>query len=416
MSQRTVLFVSYGGGHIAMVLPVMRALQARYPDWKLEFLALTTAGEMARREGVHCLTYRDFSHWYDPERLRALSAPLMGQTQHPLVSAEETEAYLGINLADLHDRLGEAAARQLYEERGRWAFHPMGFMRRLMAELKPDVVVATNSPRSEAAALEAASALGIPTLCMVDLFSPPGDPFLERSHYADMLTTINELGRDNLIAGGVPAERIHITGSPAFDSLASPQRIEEAAHERRRMGWERLKVILWAGHLDLPMAADGPEADPAYLGKTVERLLRELVAACPQAALLIRYHPNHIEHFADGALQDRVFWSDPLARPAQLDVQMADIVVVHGSTIGLEAAIAGKSVLSMDNSPSRHISPLSDFGVAVGVPSFDQLVPMVRAAMQTPHPRAFPNQKGAAADKVADLIAGAALARPRTLP
>ena len=60
-----------------------------------------------------------------------------------------------INLADLHDRLGEAAARQLYEERGRWAFHPIGFMRRLMTKLKPDVVVATNSPRSEAAARSA---------------------------------------------------------------------------------------------------------------------------------------------------------------------------------------------------------------------------------------------------------------------
>ena len=81
MAQRTVLFVSYGGGHIAMVLPVMRALQARFPHWRLEFLALTTAGQMARREGVHCLSYRDFAHWYDPGRLRALAAPLTAKPE-----------------------------------------------------------------------------------------------------------------------------------------------------------------------------------------------------------------------------------------------------------------------------------------------------------------------------------------------
>ena len=71
---------------------------------------------------------------------------------------------------------------------------------------------------SEAAALEVASDMGIPTLCMVDLFSPPGDPFLDRSHYADMLTTIpadvaaansgNAAGADLIVKGAYTQSRL----------------------------------------------------------------------------------------------------------------------------------------------------------------------------------------------------------------
>jgi hypothetical protein len=404
MTARKVLFVTYGGGHVAMAMPVIRQLQARHPDWSMPLMALTTGAQIAKRGGFESLGYQDFAHWYEPATLHALAAPLMTDTQHPLVSREETEAYLGINLADLHATLGSEAARALYARRGRWAFHPLPFMRRLMKELKPDVVVATNSPRSEAAALEAASEQGIPSLCMVDLFSPAGDPFFARTHYADVITTIDELGRRNLAAGGVPSGRIRITGSPAFDALASPERISQARAERAQRGWQDLKVILWAGNREECMPAHGPESDPSWLALQVEQRLRAFVASHPEAALIIRYHPNQVQHFSSGEPQPRVLWSDPLSRPAHLDIQMADIVVVNGSTVGLEAAMAGKSVLSMDNSPSRHIFPLSDFGVSRGVASFDDLEPMLLDSMARPHRSGFADQNGHAAERVAGLI------------
>ena len=37
-----VLFVSYGGGHIGMVLPVIRELEALIPAVQCELMALTT--------------------------------------------------------------------------------------------------------------------------------------------------------------------------------------------------------------------------------------------------------------------------------------------------------------------------------------------------------------------------------------
>jgi UDP-N-acetylglucosamine 2-epimerase len=273
-----------------------------------------------------------------------------------------------------------------------------------MRQLKPDLVLTTNSPRSEQAAIAVAAELGIPSVCMVDLFSPAGDPFLDRTQYADALTTINDFGKKNLVAGGVPAERIHVTGSPAFDGLADPVRIQEAADDRAQLGWEQLKVILWAGNLEEPPPGLGDASDPAFLARRVERILREYVMTHDDVAMVIRYHPNQSHHFDPGSLQERVLWSDPVQRHPHRDIHLADLVIVNGSTMGLEAAIAGKSVLSMDNSHGRHIFPLSDMGVARGVPSFEALDAAVHQALKEPFQSGFAKLKGKAAERVADVI------------
>jgi hypothetical protein len=404
MRARRALFVTYGAGHIAMVAPVIRELQRREPGIHIDLLALTTGAHAARNMGFTHLGYRDFAHWYDADALQQHAAPLLADTRHPLIDEEETVAYLGINFEDLQQQLGAQVAAQAYAAKGRWAFMPLNFMRRLLGHLKPDVVVTTNSPRSEQASIAVAFELGIPSVCMVDLFSPVGDPFLNRTLHADALTTISELGKRNLIAGGVPAERIHITGSPAFDSLADPLRMHEAADDRTRLGWQNLRVILWAGNLEEPPPGLGEASDPAFLARRVESILREHVRTHEDVAMVIRYHPNQIHHFDAGSPQERVLWSEPLQRHPHRDIHLANLVIVNGSTMGLEAAIAGKSVLAMDNSHGRHIFPLSDFGVARGVPSYEALDAAVHEALHQPFQSEFAKLKGAAAGRVADVI------------
>ena len=55
-----VLFTCYGGGHVEMVLPVMRALRAQVPGVEARILALTTAAGVAQRAGEQPLGFRDF--------------------------------------------------------------------------------------------------------------------------------------------------------------------------------------------------------------------------------------------------------------------------------------------------------------------------------------------------------------------
>lgn len=75
---RTVLFVTYGGGHATMVAPVVRAL-AQYPDIRTETLALTIGGPYFKRQGLPYIGFTDFVTKEDKEaiewgtRLAALS-------------------------------------------------------------------------------------------------------------------------------------------------------------------------------------------------------------------------------------------------------------------------------------------------------------------------------------------------------
>lgn len=387
-----------------MVLPVIRALREREPGIHVDLLALTTATHEARRQGFEPLGYRDFAHWYDAQTLRRHAVPLLESTRHPLIDEEETIAYLGINLEDLSERLGAEAAARTYAEAGRWAFHPISFMRRLLGYLKPDAVVATNSPRSEQAALEAAAELGIPTLCMVDLFSPAGDPFLDRKLYADALTTIGELGKHNLAVTGIDPARIHTTGNPAFDSLFAPRHHEDALADRRALGWEGLHVILWAGHLELLPPGMGQVADPAEFPRRAEQVLRDYVAKRKDTALIVRYHPNHAARFPPAGPQERVLWSPAAERHAHRDIQLCDMAVIQATTVGLEAAIAGKSVISLDHSPSRHVFPCSEQGVSRGVTSFEALPAALDRAIAQPFRSELARSEADSAAQVAAVI------------
>ena len=61
----SVLLVAYGGGHIPMVLAVMKALRKQQPGIKLELIALTTAYAAALTAGEKPWRYADLQHLAD---------------------------------------------------------------------------------------------------------------------------------------------------------------------------------------------------------------------------------------------------------------------------------------------------------------------------------------------------------------
>jgi hypothetical protein len=404
MSSTRLFMVAYGAGHIAMVLPVAREYLRRHPGAHVDIMALTTAAKLAESQGFSVLGYRNFTHWFDATELAAAAAPYLDETTHPQVDPIETAAYLGINMLELKQRFGDEDSRRLMRVQGRWAFSPVTFMKRVLEQFQPDAVVTTNAPRTEQAAIDAAAVLGIPSVCMVDLFSPTGDPFLMRPAYADAIATISELGKWNLRATGLEPERIHVTGNPAFDSLLFPEHQREALADRHSMNWDGLSVILWPGHLELMPPDVAPLDDPAAFPRTAEASLRAYVANRKDTALIVRYHPNHAVYFKDLVAQDRVLWSDAAKRHAHRDIHLADIVVVQATTIGLEAAIAGKSVISLDHSPSRFVFPCSEQGVSRGIDSFDDLPAMLDDAIAKPFQSSLAGSGGKAAANVVDLV------------
>lgn len=405
------LFVSYGGGHVEMCLPVMRALRQLVPGCDARLLALTTAAGVARRSGEQPLGFLDFCQGAAGARALGYGEELLGAQQHPDVSREESLAYLGLNFLEWVETVGEEGARRRWRELGRQGFRPVRLFQQILREERPDVLVATNAPRSEQAAIEAAVALGIPTLSMVDLFALPGDPYRDRQVHADRIAVLSDATLRNLVEAGVDAQRVVVTGNPAFDALTGGTAREEAARFRAERGWGERPIVLWAGGME----AD--EADPrwagAALGQSVQDQLEQWTRSQGEACLVIRYHPNEWHRFVPPAPHPQVHWSQPDREGLLPPLAAADVVVVQATTVGAQAHAAGKRVLGLSFSPivQRTGMDYARLGMAVAVPSLEDLAPRLRAQLALREPASGgAATEGRAAERVARELAR--LARP----
>jgi hypothetical protein len=400
-----VLFVCYGGGHIAKVAPVLRELTARGVDCRV--MALTAGYRIAQQAGLSPLGYRDFLHLADdPDKVLQFGRSLVAGNAHPDVDEHESHCYLGINYAEWVDTHGAEAARQLYAQGGRRIFLPVRFMGKVLDQIRPACVVTTSSPRSERAATEAAVARGIPTLNIMDLFGLPYDIYPRQPVHADRITVMSEYVKNNLMAAGIDASRIAVTGCPAYDALHDPASLREAAVFLDRMGWQGKTVVMYPGYLEEPAPNCPKEFEGVGFGLEVERRLRQWVERSPDRALVVRYHPNQYHEFPSLGEQDRVYVSNPTREPVSFLVNASDVVVVQATTVGLEAALAGKRVLNLRFAPSviNLDFDYSVIGLAEPVGSMDEILSSLDNPGSRPPPAKVLPPPGPAAPRVADQI------------
>lgn len=356
------LFVSYGGGHVKALLPVaqrVRELGIAEPV----YLALTTAAAVVKPTGVRTLGFGDAMTPAD-ERARRKGEELAGQLQVQAAEREESIAYLGLSYIDMEERLGAAAAAEQFRQYGRQAFLPVDILRRMLQRLRPALVVATNSPRAEQAALVAARAMGIPSVCLVDLLGIWERDLLASPDYADAVCVLNEAVRDSLVRAGRPASQVHVTGNPAFDTVNDPAMLAAGARFRAQAGWDALHVMLYASSPE-PTGIPGVEGtgDPAF-PRRIEQALIGAVEANPGLALWVRRHPS--EARADevaAASHARVRVALP-EMPLHACIHASDEVIVTVSTVGVEAGLAGKRVTQVRGSILDHLSPYLQMGIA----------------------------------------------------
>jgi hypothetical protein len=408
MGQRpTALFVTYGGGHVGMVLPVINELERMCPDVNCVLLALTTGYARAKAQRP-TLGYKDFLHLVDQTAALEWGNRLLPGNTSPDVPEDETRAYLGINYLDLVEQFGEEGAANTYQEQGRYGFRPQNFMRKLLESVEPQVVVATNSPRSEEAVLTQAKALGIPTVGMVDLFGLDSDTYVMREVKPDRTCVISDLVRERLVARGFPAQGVVVTGNPAFDGLFTRENRDKAQQFVAQRGWQGLTPILWAGHVEPYAHPSTPVPAGQALPLEIEDTLREYVRTNPQLALTVRYHPSDWHSYPRRPEQERVHFSEPPREPIHPLILASRVVVVQTSTVGLESAVAGKTVVSVENSPAAHIW-FSLAGMEVSTPCATPAgLPKVLTRVLDPDWTGSPKKytsDGVAAVRVAQVVA-----------
>ena len=368
-----LFFVAYGGGHINLLLPVVKLAIAQGFDAKL--LAMTTAANVARQAGIEALGFADLlcfaapsAHEYGVELCRDMAA------DGP-VPLTESIAYHGINFAELVANLGEDKAFQLYEAKGRHAFLPVQLFVRVLAELQPDVVIATNSPRSEQAAIIASGKLGIPAVCAVDLFALQEVKWIGQQSYADKICVLNESVKEMFLRAGRTEREVVVTGNPSFDASGGGDARRAGQRLREDRGWtDTRRTILWASQVEpAEHPFDGSTGDPE-LPRKVEGILREIVGGREDLRLVVRYHPSEQIPFAPG----RNVEFSPTIKPLNALLHAVDLVIVTASTVGLEAYIVGKPVISVDMSVFTPDAPYSAMGISTGVSNLSSLAAAVK--------------------------------------
>ncbi len=364
---KTILAVAYGGGHINCLLPVIAALRGR-GDVRVEVLALTTAAAVCAERGVAVRRVADFQQVLDARALAHGQRLAAGAAVNPLVPLAETIAYLGTGYRDLEDDLGVDEAARRYAADGRACFLPVGTLRGILRELAPDVVLTTTAPRSERAAVLAARSLGIPAVVVVDLFALGELEWLTQPTFADAVCVLSQSVKERVIAAGRPAGDVHVTGNPVFDRLADPALAERGRALRRARGWADRRVITWASQ---------PEPSDPQLPRRIEAALSAALADHPAWQLVIRPHPN--DQYAPPPAHPRLTLS---TRADDLHTLLAasDVVVTMTSTVGLEAVLLGKPLVTWDLSENTRYCPYSTMGFSCGVTSLEQLATAVDEA------------------------------------
>lgn len=290
MAKSNVLIVTYGGGHAALMAPVIRRLVTS-DRVRPVVLGLTTAGRLYASQGI---AHRGYSHYLDPVRdadALELGRRLLGDVNGERVGVSEAEsiAYLAMCMRDLVNEKGHDVAFAEYASRGRHAFLPRQTLGHIIDLEQPRLVVTTNSPKSERAAILEANRRGIPSLIVPDMFA---DPIWETYHpfEAQWYAVISEIAKDNLVLHhGAEARRVVITGQPKFDksSALSTESCRELVSTTLGFNPEQQYVLVattWDSGL-------GSQPTNKHCTEVVARLVRRR-SLWPDVRFVIKPHPN----------------------------------------------------------------------------------------------------------------------------
>jgi len=323
--KKKILFVSYGGGHSRMLGPVISYIQNNHPTISCTVIGLTTAFKHYKEMGFDVFGYKDFFS-QDAEVLK-YGKTLQEFGKNHVIDEEETVCYLGASFRDLVKTIGYDQALNAYIKLGRACFYQYGSMEKIVSSLNPNIIVTTNSPRSEQAVIDCGKNKGIPTLSLVDLFGISEFNFIK----ADVICVPFKSTKKLLVERLLNTSKVVVTGSPNLLFHKFP--CSEVNSKR----------FLWCD-------------TPAYLSKDKEMIQRSnsdivetldaLNAVCNKAGLdlIARPHPSQEKNlFIEWGKKNGVHIDNEL--DIKKTISKSKVVCAISSTALVEAAVMGKFVI-----------------------------------------------------------------------
>lgn len=389
---KKILYVAYGGGHINMILELYNHLKAN-PQYEHIIFGLTAAQIKLNALDIPYVSYLNYVDLF-PQAIEHGKLLSSKQSNNPGIQAEETFAYLGVNFCELVHNHGLKSAQGIYEENGRFAFFPLNAMKAILSEIKPDIVVSTSSPRSERAALAAAKELGIPSICLVDLFDVNDLKPIVDGNIATRVCVLNQYTK-NIMEELGRTDGVVITGNPAFDHIFDSCYIEKARKYREEKKIGSRKMLLWARSCI---------AEDIELANKVEMTLFEFARVNPNFVIVLRPHPNE-PFIKPDHIPDNLFYS--LKNEDLYTVlHAADVLYTLYSTVGVEAYLIGKQILQQTNTNTFKRFDLVEVCGAIGIADLNMLAEILERATSTSMPQLkLRTEHVKATDKIAHVIA-----------
>lgn len=369
-SVKSMLFVCYGAGHINMLLPLIKEL-IRSEQYKITVLGLTMAGPVLEKHGIPYIGFKDLVEPEDEKSVFEIGSYLAeGMPKGGEVSSQETVSYLGLSYLSLIKEYGPQIAEKLYAERGRQSFLPLDVLRLVFDRYAPDVLVSTNSPRSERAAFIVARERNIPAVCVVGLFAKQEIEWIGERDYSNRICVISEAVKQSFLDVGRSKDEVIVTGNPALDRLSAPLLAKQADAMRRANHWRGKKIILWASQPEPekhPFTGDLGDPD---LPRQVEQMLLFIAEKYLDWQIVIRYHPGERVPSERWPEKANISTSDD---DLAVLLKAVDVVITMTSTVGLEGVLLGKPLITINQSIFHDDAPYDEMGIALGVGSLDAL-------------------------------------------
>ncbi len=217
---------------------------------------------------------------------------------------------------------------------------------------------------------------------------------------ADLLLTPSSDGDENLIAEGIPRDRIRMVGNVMIDTLV---KLLPAARERWRSLAERWSLSRFAlVTLHRPSNVDDE--------RRLSSLLGTLVAISSELPVVFPVHPRTRESIrrAEVELPDRVVVTEPLGYLDFLGLQeRATVVITDSGGVQEETTVLGVPCLTLRSNTERPVTVTIGTNTLIG-DDLDRLRRCVTDVIEGRGKRGLvpPQWDGHAAERVADALAG----------
>ncbi len=278
---------------------------------------------------------------------------------------------------------------------------------RVLLEDPPELVVVSGDVNATLACALAAAKLGVPVahvesgLRSGDWSMPEEQNRVLTDRLSDLLFTHSPEAEQNLLAEGIPADRIHFVGNTMIDTL---RRLEHEARARRV--WERIGVDERGYALVTLHRPSNVDAEGRLRG-----IVTALAELSERAQVVFPIHPRTRARLAAGdglARLERagVVCLDPLGYLDFLSLQCsAGLIVTDSGGVQEEAAALGVPCYTLRANTERPVTITQGTNTLIGEDPAG--IRGVELAREAPAPRAIPLWDGKAAERVADVLLSA---------